>query len=277
MDEKFGLNMSRDVYASRVDLIQIQDSARMTKVLSNSLDHIDAAIFDSHSQKIREGQTPSYPFYARNSILLEFVDHIVLTKTIRKKLFINYPFNIYQTGKEDATADILEAISVIKRSDAGKFKEKIDHIHKEFKINIPVIYSSLFQVYLREQYATDFFFIEVPYLIPGIDILQGLYLTQGNILDELIVFMRDGMINVMTTPINSVVPIIPIDLCCRMLLQNLSNSSALIGNFHCCLLKWQDFFYIVSDHFTIHSPSYAYAGPEIKAYEKNNKTSVTYD
>lgn len=274
LDEKFGLNMSRDVFANRVDLIQVQDSSNMTKVLGDSLENIDAAIFDSHSQKMRESQSPGYAFYSKNAILLELVDHIVQTKSIRKKLFLNYPFNIYQTGKEDATADILEAISMIKKRGAGNFRQKIEHIHKEFKVNIPVIYSSLLQVYLREQYASDFFFIEVPYLIPGVDGLRGLYLPQGNILDELIVFMRDGMVNDVTTPVNSVVPVIPVDLCCRLLMQNLSNTSAQLANFHSCLLKWQDFFYIVSDHFTIHSASYAYAGPEVKAQEKARTTNV---
>lgn len=275
LDSHFGPNMSRDVFANKVDLVLLTDSSSVTRLLPSLVENVEAAIFDSHSQRVREGQELNYHWYAKNDLLLQLVDQIVQSKNIKKKLFLNYPFNIYQTRKEDATPDILTAISHIKSREPAEFKKKVQSIHKEFKVNLTVMYNSLFQVYLRESYASEFFFIEVPYLIPGVEIFPGLYLPQMNILDDLIIFMRDGMVNDVKTPINSNIPIIPIDLCCSLLLKNLSNNSALLNNFYSCLLKWKDFFYIVSDHFTIHSPSYAYAGPEVKAEEKDYRTKVS--
>lgn len=209
--------------------------------------------------------------------MLQLIDQIAESKKIKKKFFLNYPFSVYQTRKEDATKDILAAVSLIKKNQPEIFLKKTKQIHSEFKVNLTVVYSSLFQVYIREHFASEFLIIEVPYLVPGVDQFQGLYWPQQNILDDLIIFMRDGLVDNAETPTNVSVPILPVDVCCKLLLSNIENTSATINNFYCCSLRWQMFFYIISDHFTIHSASHAYAGPEVKAIEGEKKTKVTFD
>jgi hypothetical protein len=260
-----------------VDLVQIQDPVSLNRLMPDILQEVQTVILDSHSQRLREGIEPSAAWFSKNALLLQLIDLIAENKKIKKKFFLNYPFSVYQTRKEDATKDILSAVSLIKKNQPEIFIKKAKQIHGEFKVNLTIFYSSLFQVYLREHYASEFLIIEVPYLVPSVELFRGLYWPQQNVLDDLIIFMRDGIVDKVETPANVTVPIIPVDTCCKLLLGNIENSSAIINNFYCCILKWQGFFYMISDHFTIHSASHAYAGPEVKAIETEKKTSVALD
>ena len=277
MDRSFGENRSRDMFNQRVNLTLAQDPVSLKKVLANLLEHSQIVVLDSHSQRLRAGKEPSREWHTKNSLLLQVIDAVAESKRIKKKIFLNYPFSVYQTRRGTSTKEIFSAVSLIKKSQPDFFLKKANQVKKDFKICLEVFYSSLFQVYLREQFATEFFVIEVPYLVSGAESFESVYLPQMNVLDDLIIFMRDGMINSSVTPTNSLVPIIPVDKAVSLLLRNIVNSSAMINNFYGCPIKWSDFFYMVSDHFTIHSAMNAYAGPEVKAIEQDKKTSVAID
>jgi len=273
LDQHFGENKSRDVVAQKVELVQIQDPIGLKRLFPEISAKAHIALFDSYTQRLREGQDATPGWFSKNSLLLQLIDQLVESKHIKKKLFLNYPFSVFQTRREGATKEILNSVILLKKSQHELFRRKIEQIHKEFKTAVPIIYSSLFQVYLREQYPSEFFIVEVPYLIPGLKEFQGLYLPQGTILDDLIVFMRDGILNDVVIP-DSPLPILPINIACQLINTNMLSTSAMINNFYTSGLKWQDFFYIVSDHFTIHPPANAYAGPEIKALEHTKKIKV---
>ena len=257
-------------------MIRVQDPVNLKRIANEILKEVQIAVLDSHSQRLRVGREPKQDWHSQNSLLLQMIDIIVQDRSIKKKLFLNYPFSIYQTRRAGAAKEILNAVTLIKQSQPDFFNKKAKQVCKDFKINSSVFYSSLFQVYLREQMAGEFFVVEVPYLIPGIKDFKGLYLPQYNILDDVIIFMRDGMLDKVVTPHSSLVPMVPIDLVCQFLLNNMISSSAMINNFYGCPLRWQGFFYIISDHFTVHSAPNAYSGPEIRAEEtkERKKTRV---
>jgi hypothetical protein len=93
-------------------------------------------------------------------------------------------------------------------------------------------------------------------------------------MDDLIIFSSDGMFSNLTTPLNTTIPIIPVNIACDLLVKNITSSQAMINNFFGCLLKWQSLFYMMADHFLIHSVKQAYAGPEVNVVEKLDQTKV---
>ena len=259
--------------AQKVELHQVNDPVTLKRLLPILTVRAQVAIFDSSAQRLREGQELSQAWISKNSLLLQLTEELITSKHIRKKLFLNYPFSLYQTRKEESAKELLSAVRLLQQSQPEFFRQKIEQIHRDHKVAMPILFQSIFQVYLREQHPGEFFVVEIPYLIPGLKEFQGLYLPQGGLFDDLLVFMRDGLLDTVIIPDCSV-PLIPVDLACGLLMSNVLSGSAMLNSFYAGGLKWHDFFYIVSDHFTIHPPSSAYAGPEIHAKEEPKKVSI---
>ena len=245
----------------------------LKRVVPEILKVVQIVVMDSHMQRLRVGVQPGTDWFSKNSLIIQMIEIVSQCKSIRKKLFLNYPFSVYQTRRSGAAKEIMNSVTLIKQSQPDFFEKKAKQICKDFKINSTVFYSSLVQVYLREQMAGEFFIVEVPYLIPGVKDFRGLYLPQFNVLDDIIIFMRDGMMDRIDAPYTALVPMVPVDIVCQFLLNNMLSSTAMINNFYGCPLRWTVFFYIVSDHFTVHSASNAYSGPEIRAQEVEGNTA----
>jgi hypothetical protein len=94
------------------------------------------------------------------------------------------------------------------------------------------------------------------------------------VIDDLIVFMRDGLFQKVDVPIEGKVPIIPIDLACEILIKNVINSNTMTDNLFVCKLSWQKFIFMISDHFSIHSVKKAFSGPEVIANETDKRSKV---
>lgn len=112
----------------------------------------------------------------------------------------------------------------------------MNKICKEFGLTKVVLFSSIMQVYLRENHADMFFFAELPFLIPGYKEFKNIYLPQKNVIDDLIVFMRDGLFNKVDVPHDGKIPIIPVDYASEILLKNVINSNAMTDNLFICNL-----------------------------------------
>lgn len=142
-------------------------------------------------------------------------------------------------------------------------------ICKEYGCAKFVAYSSIVQVFLREAIDCPFFFVEIPFLSPGIKYFEGMYLPYGSILDDMVIFMRDGVFTEFYTQQNAKVPVIPVDFACELLIKGVIEPQAMRDTLYIGDLDWERFFYLLSDHFNIHSYKNAFSGSEIKI--KTNK------
>lgn len=74
--------------------IHIQDRSSIEVRLEEAIRHTRAVISDSHFQRVRKGHSPDVSWYSKNLLIFDLLEHIAKT-SIPKKIFMNYPFNIY--------------------------------------------------------------------------------------------------------------------------------------------------------------------------------------
>lgn len=154
-------------------MCQVQDPLTIKKVMPGLLDRVSTVVLDSYSQAVREGRECTPLWHSRNNLILQVIDILAESKKVKKKIFLNYPYNVYQTRRESAAKDILNVLSFMKKSQPELCTKKIEQIHKEFKVSPSIVYSSIFQVYIREMHPSEFFIIEVPYLISAVNVSRA--------------------------------------------------------------------------------------------------------
>lgn len=92
----FGKDNSRNIFNEYVRLINIVDENVIERKLSKVLEVVDTTITDNYYSSTREGKTPGKRWFRKNFLLFSIIDFVAeYQEKVIKKIFINYPFNIY--------------------------------------------------------------------------------------------------------------------------------------------------------------------------------------
>lgn len=175
LDKKYGVDKSRYEYAERVENFSINNETNIQEKLNKVMLEADVAIFDSHYQGVRHGKHSDDKWFEKNRLLFTIFDFFALSQ-ISKKIFLNYPFNVFQTRKEIVSNELFSISLAIREGRMNDFLSVIKTLPNRLGVHIGIVYSSLAQIYLRERHAEIFFMVETPFLVAGLYVLIGILL-----------------------------------------------------------------------------------------------------